>query len=910
MMILAFVWMLAATPGQAQPFVVQHPADTGFLIELAQKMVARGEYEQAQDLLDKILEHEPDNPAIKVLLDKARGQKISKPDPVRPLIRTKDISDDIINIQRSILRYERHNRDLEFLIRQLVQENDLLYQTLSLRNRELAELRKKVYGSSGEISKFEVPSSVNRDRVKEIIIGYQDQIVERDRALIQRNQEVSNIVGEINKVNDSLRNDEAASDAMDASNAADLEGQLIEKRDHLINKALVVLDKSRDLSAMQEGLGGVTNSLKEANARYTDTINEYDRKIQNLKEGWAQDKSRQQEEIYSLRYSLKHKEKELERIQNSIANHGPRLESLKEGLKQEDQKIADTDAMILAKDKEIADLKRGLIVKDEEIGRGQKTIGERNATIAFAQTKTADLRQRVVDIHQSLSESDRALDELRGLVEEFKNRADERLTSKEAASLKGQIEDLKRQLDGSLQTLQEKDRTVSRLKSELAAAQKIVGMKDQAIHELEGRLSAAEADRNAAREDLKEGSDKLAILVDNIGAYKKNTDISSNRATDSEQKAYDLGNQLEDQMTAFSQEIRFLKEALTHKDQNIVDLKKELLTKEGQLKVFSREIEKATGLLNGQLLSRNQEPTTPAMGQASEPVAVLIDDSDWDPSDNDVYSLQKRLSILNKELKFAQEQLAVRAKEAKQWQDQLHSKEQQLRRSQSLTQVISSAQKAIAQTASAPVISPQEITKLQKNLDLARQDLALAKQSLDFYKTSMEKKQRDIDEKEKVYKIAIEKFERNNKEITDYKYRLQEQKEQIAAQQEALDHETKKNETLKQKLDQTTRVSSGQQQQFGGKERSIKEITSRLNNSEIRERDYKHQVDDIQGQLRTSYVMIKDAEARIEELKRSLSGKEARIGQLESRLRRAKGNIPAIENSAKESAVPAAPEAK
>jgi|GEM_PF-3936940 len=894
-------------PGQAQMAVMQRPADNRFLVELAQTMAIRGEYDQAQSLLNKILESDPDNPAIQAFLKDVQSQKSSKTQAVH-VIRPSEIAADIKAIQTSILRYERRNRDLEFLINQLVQENDLLYQLLAKRNRELLELRKKLYGYSDELSKIETPSSADHDRVKEILDGYQDQLVERDRALLQRNQEVSHMVGEINKVNDALKDDQISTDAMDtAPNADDLENHLKEKRDYLIDKSLTVLEKSHDLSSMQKELGGVSNLLKEANARYSDAVKEYDVKIQQLKSDWAQDRSRQQEEMDKLKGALEQKEKELADIQDGAVGQGAKLEGLKEGLHQKDQKLAGTDALILSKDQEIAELKRNLIVKDEQIGRGQKAIGERNATITFAQNKTRDLHRRVVDIHQSLNEGDRALNELKGLIEDLKDRADSRLSSNEAASLKSQIEDLKRQLDGSLQTLQEKDHIVRRLNDELAAAQKTDGTRNQelshrqqAISELESRLSVAEADKRAAQEDLKESSDKLAMIVDDLSEYKKNADIASTRAVASEQKVYDLGNQMDDQMVAFGQESRFLKETLAHKDQDIVDLKKKLLAKEDQLKMFSNEIEKATRLLNAQSLSRGQEATTPTMPQAQEPDASSADESDWDPSDNDVYSLQKRLSILKKELKFAQEQLAVRTGEAKRLQQDLQNKEQQIRRAERLPVMISNAKRAVVQSKPMPDSTMKEIAKLQKELDLARQDLALTKQGLDSSKVSFGKNQRDAQQKEKTYATVIKKFESQGKELADYKYRLQEKDQQITAQEQALNHETQKTETLKRELGQMNKESFSQRQQSGDKEQSVKETADRLNMSEIRERDYKHQIDDIQGQLRTSYTMIKDTEARMEDLKKQLAWKEDRIAQLESRLMRVKSKTPAGEGDIKE----------
>ena len=178
------------------------PLSTGFLLEFAQKLVDRGEYDEAQNVLMKILKSEPENPPVKRLLKTVENQKTSQGIASKGS-RPSDIASDTIFIQKNVLLFERRNRDLEFAIRKILQDNIFLYQTLSRRNHELLELRKRFFGYDDNASNQASSGSVQK--TNEILNAYQDQIAQRDLTFVQRNQEISRIMKEVGKIGDVLK---------------------------------------------------------------------------------------------------------------------------------------------------------------------------------------------------------------------------------------------------------------------------------------------------------------------------------------------------------------------------------------------------------------------------------------------------------------------------------------------------------------------------------------------------------------------------------------------------------------------------------------------------------------------------------------------------------------------------------
>ncbi len=887
-----FVALMAISVGvSAQPAFIQRPMDSAFLLELAQRLVARGEYAEARGILDKVSQIEPDNAAVQELLAKVEKAPSVK---VVPTINARDIASDIAAIQKNIQRYERRNRDMEFLIRQLVQENDILSKTLARRNRSLLDLMKKVYGEGAELPEVVLDSQHSQ----QILSGYQDQIAQRDRELVSRNQELSHIVQQINQVNDSLKNNELdpvplSREQTAMEDAQHLSRDLKEKRGYLVDKSLALMGKSRDLQLLQSEMTTFSGTLKDADDKYAAAIKEYDAKIETLKESWAADKSNQQAEIHELRDQLITKTKELQRHQSAIAAQAPALSERKEGLARTDRAIAQTDADILSKDMQILKLKGLLTEKDGMIALQHNKLAEKSALIGFVDDTADDLKKRVVRIRQSLSDGDRALQELKARVTVLKDRAQGAPQAPiDSPDLKAQLNDWKRQLDQALKTLQDQEGVTAQLKTKLdqnadALEQKEIALtrRKRIADEFEAQLQNARDSEKATKDELNASRRKMEMLLENLSSYKANATTASERASNLSEKVYDLEDRLQEEVTQTAQEAGFLKETLAERDQEVVAIKKELLTKDDQLKYFYRKMDDATKSLNANTLSRDRAPTDPSWS---------LTDSDssggaapWDPKNNDAYALQQRLAIAAKEVQTARQQMAEKEAQRHDLETKLAAKEQQLLAQKEDYSKLLTAENAQEQSkkwrARDTSVRAEQLTE---TIAQSQQQLDFANNHFKMYKKSADQMSAELKANTSQMKELIVKLERKNKELTEYKMQVKEKDEQIELQKKAIEHETQRFENLKRTLDDANKLVRLGQGRFGDKDLSIQDLKDSLNNAKIRERDYKSRIKDMERHLRESYQMVKQGEDRLAALKEQLAGKENRMAALHKELTR------------------------
>ncbi len=1042
------IGLVSSAFSHAQTVIAPKPLSTSFLLEFAQKLFERGEYNEAQDLLKRILKADPENPPVQRLLKTVEDQLSSKAPAVLKVSRPSEIAADIILIQKNVLVFERRNRDLEFAIRQTLQENMFLYQTLSRRNQDLLALRKKFFGYEGEGTLSS--SSPVMEKTNEILNTYQEEISQRDREFTKRNQEIARMMKEVGKTDAAFKdNKEVSADMDSAANALEWKNDLMEKRSYLVEKAVTLYEKNKDLTLLHAELAAVSKSLKEANVNYGDTVSEYELKIQKLNNVWVQDKAKQQVEIDRLKEQIKNekvkvlasrlssgkdretavaevkdapaqttpknkvpkpktdksqsvkkgedtdktvktsqnlkiddekakdkkpaqdaavdpdpqseikrlqaelarkeqelsersrlfdakirelksswaqdktisqkpsagrtskpsfvpsdgdpfkdsdtyrnliqeldyikdqlsmREKEVYKFQKEMLGHTSQVENLQKKLSQSETRLASMDALIVVKDQQIAALKKELVVKISEIREKDaqiETLKARNVSLEGLK----DINKRTVDIKTPSAGADEAsssVEKLKGLVSELEGSLVAGPSSSSA-----EAEDLKEQLKEALETLQEKDRDIQSLRRQLEADKSMADLKagpagkkaessrikgyQENINDLKERLSVAVAQREQAEQELQEATKKLSAMMEDARQSKvQSGDTASAKKLEYfTQSIADLKGQLEKQSSDFDIQIKSLKGQLARKDKEIVDLKSRLQLKEKEVEQFYSTLEQATEKLNAKSVSRDQKPTpTVLAGQEQQQDAKDIDEQEWDPKDNDVYSLQQRLNTLSKELRFTQDELAQRTKEKGQLQNQLKEKEAD----------------------SAKPLSEKDIAELENQLAAFRQQSDLTKTTIRLQQESLEKSQKEVDRKERSLKSILDQSGKLRKQIDDFKSTVKEKDEQIALQQKALDHEIKKNDTLTKKLREIQKTAIYDQERDSGKARSMTELKGNLETYEIRERDYKRQIDDIQDQLKASYVMIEDGEKRVAVLKKRLAIREERIAELQKEL--------------------------
>jgi chromosome segregation ATPase len=1050
-LILILTNMTWAAPSHAQNTLSTRPLTAGFLFEFAQKLFGRGEFDEAKIVLKKILKSDSENSSVQRLLKSIDDQKSKKTALVSSGSRPSDIASDIIFIQKNVIELERRNRDLEFTIRKIIQENTFLFQTLSRRNHELLELQKKFFGYDGTASRQVNAGSTQK--TNEILSDYQNQIAERDRAFLKRSQEISRVMKDVGGAKELLQDNKETSQRMDSAiNILEWKSDLTEKRSYLVDKALALYEKNKDLIALHAELSAVSKSLKEANENYGDTVEEYEVRIHKLNNIWVQDKAKQQveidrlkdqirdekvkmlaarldsannepqkdisktqdkvqkvkeeknslarniksmksdvkkekfasqseqakekafgdagtmakvdpqSEIKRLQSKLAQKEKELSdrsrmfdakirdlkgawakdktieqqsmihrksnglvetadedalkasdvykdvvqqldylkdqlsmkedalnKFQDDMVSNTSQLEELQKKISQRDSRLADMDALIVTKDQQISALKRELVYKVIEIKQKNKVIEELKAqATAYSQAGIKDLGKRVVAIKPVSNERGQPVEELRALVAELQDRMEP-----EGTILTNSFEDLKQQLAGSLEALQQKDQEIQALKAQLDDDKKLSEFRtspdsgkdmdarvrdyEEVIDRLKSRLAAAVSERRDAQKNWEEASKKLSDLMYNMQESNGDGDAAFNQIDELNQKVSDLNHQIEEQAAAFDLRLQTLKDKIAQRDAEISSLKSKLAEKEKQVSLFYESMENATSKLSANLsIRKDQKPTEPVLisqiNDNNKPVpAKDTDQKDWNPADNDVYALQQRLNTLGKELKYTQNELASRAQESSDLHERLKEKEFET----------SEQSKGVSRT--------KDISKLEKELALIKQQSDLTKTTIKLQQASLAKSQKEVDLKEKSLKSVVDQLEKLKKQTGDYQSTIKEKDEQITLQQKALDHEIIKNETLKRKLKDINQMIGAEQDLETGKSKSTADLKNSLKTYEIRERDYKRQINEIQDQLKSSYVMIEDGEKRITTLKQRLEAREERVAALEEELFQRKG---------------------
>ena len=103
--ILTVTGLIINEPSFAQTALAAKPLSMTFLVEVAQKLSERGEYDEAQSILKRILKSDPENSPVKRLLKNVEDQKSSKSVVIKGS-RPSDVASDIILIQKNLLVFD------------------------------------------------------------------------------------------------------------------------------------------------------------------------------------------------------------------------------------------------------------------------------------------------------------------------------------------------------------------------------------------------------------------------------------------------------------------------------------------------------------------------------------------------------------------------------------------------------------------------------------------------------------------------------------------------------------------------------------------------------------------------------------------------------------------------------------
>ena len=550
---LAFLLILLTAATASPPaFAQAYRSQLHFLEEFAVRQYERGDKENARKQFGWILRIEPENAIALQYMQKLSTEPAGTSTPA-PEQRGQIIT-DISNVKNDLTEYEKDARELERLIRDLITENDALYQVLYKRSREVAEMRQKFYGTPYAQAYKEAMKSVPMDRVPQRLHASQD-ILPEDTAVMTRTEEL--------EINGILKDIAALSEQQkSAVNQGQFDSALQAKRDILIQKTMALAEKRDSLNRLKQKLTDINAGLKQTDSRYVEAIQKIDAYYSRFKEKIAKKNYVEQKMFSELVADYASKLKEIEELKKSVRTQDNALTSFKPDIASTNDRLRNIDEDLKAKDVQIAQFKN---LVDEY----KKQVNERDAT----------LKQRNEAIRQHETLIERQKDSLL-------------MTNKQLYGVDNEV-------TGIEQALKDGDAQIAQLKMSLARAKKNLPANppDPALKEEISRLSAnvdqatqnvtaanANLERMKAREQKlleqtqslqKENADLRQAALDSAAQVTTQKMAHSNELAESEEKIRTLKNDIkskDQQITGLSQRIAELSQRVAVMDQDLKSL--------------------------------------------------------------------------------------------------------------------------------------------------------------------------------------------------------------------------------------------------------------------------------------------------------------------------------------------------
>ncbi|MBF0594265.1 MAG: hypothetical protein HQL22_04790 [Candidatus Omnitrophica bacterium] len=282
---LLLLGLILCTGPAGSSFAQAYQGQIAFLEQFATRLYERGDYAGAMKEFERIARIDPRNASaiehLKLIADKTG---IKPAAAINPLAQIDTIIGDINVLKENISLYDTDNRDLEYLIRNLINENDALYAALQTRSRELATDLAKNTG----VSYNQAYDSLMKNFSPERIAQHPHQ--SNDLLALTREQSPQVSVNVPPAANGRSTNVTAPDTIVTADEVETLIQNVIaqkkslapnpqtqamaatleNKRDVLIDKAVTQLDKHENLNTIKSTLLEVNKSLKEIDAYYRD----------------------------------------------------------------------------------------------------------------------------------------------------------------------------------------------------------------------------------------------------------------------------------------------------------------------------------------------------------------------------------------------------------------------------------------------------------------------------------------------------------------------------------------------------------------------------------------------------------------------------------------------------------------
>lgn len=565
------------------------------------------------------------------------------------------LAQDIDAINKDIINHSRANRDEEIVIRQLIEENNLLTQALCERQYTVLQLRQELYGTgAGQEISNGCDSTSWLMKANRAMNSYSNDIVNRDRTRIAAqaalapvrvdssasSQDVMDLVKEV----EAMKMTKSASTKVEAvavpapilvapaiaeqkitnTSTLDLplkqaENSLETKLSALEQKVRVIEEKNASLGEFKAEVSAINNDLKSANSSYDAMISEYSETIKRLKAQWAAEKDQQY-------VPLSNRNNELQEQVNKLQVVHAADQGLIKQLTEQNNRI----------NKEVG-LAQQAGLQSQEL---KNKIYEQNAQISVYQTTISDLTKSLEAKTEDVVRLTRQWYGKDGLLLELKNKltaSDARLTDldsivaakdKEIGQLKKQLVETKTQL--------------AKAKAELDAAKLQFSELRKRFADLNQSLINTRKDLTLAQQQLKDKGRVINLQKRAINLAQLNYDSIKLSVTqvdgnlDIKQEAF---NRIQESVIALKVMVENQKSSLMDKDETIARLNDELTRVKSQRVLTNSLVEESAGImveLRQQVQSLNDE--------------FITRESDFSKIEVFVKDLREQIQGLNKQV--------------------------------------------------------------------------------------------------------------------------------------------------------------------------------------------------------------------------------------------------------------------
>ncbi|GEM_PF-6247625 len=455
------VTLLGTLPVSAQAY----RSRLHFLEEFAIHQYETGEKTRAAKEFLRLLRLDPDNAIARTYLDKITKDPLNT---VQDKAQIDQLVTDISQAQHALDSYQKDQKDLEKMIRDLITENDALYASLSKRSREVLEMREKFYGIPYGYTYRDVMNNLPVDRVPQHLHSAEDILpdpqptdgFETARPLkraasttipenYQEQSDQQNPAPEYAARPNTTPTTSAATTVQDLApdqekNRAEINrlladiaalqqqknvvhiqapapshvpqepaGTLQAKRDLLLQKTQTLAEKQQSLAALRQELLSMNSGLKGANNRYIDAlrlIDDYYRDIKNE----ISDKHYVEQKIFAeLMNDYAAKIKEAQLIRYAVCRRDHALTAFKARLAENNRRLLSLDTAMAVRDRQLAGYKSLLVQHKKELEHQAALILLQQGRLSLTDKKLTGVTAQVTTIEETLKQSDVQLDRLK-----------------------------------------------------------------------------------------------------------------------------------------------------------------------------------------------------------------------------------------------------------------------------------------------------------------------------------------------------------------------------------------------------------------------------------------------------------------------------------------------------------------